>query len=118
MSSYTGAALRGFGSYTGAALRGMGVNGANLIGKKTAKGSAAAKAKMAYLRSLRKKKGGAVMARGTIGKGIIDKGKKIKLLSQLMKRPTVAKKPELSPVLERLRNLNRSNPMVSVMGKI
>lgn len=113
MSSYTGAALRGFGSYTGAALRGMGVNGANLIGKRTAKGSAAAKAKMAYLRSLRKKKGGAVMARGIIGRGKSNKSGA--LVSHLLKTSGIVKKPDLS-ILGKVREYNRARPVVPIMG--
>lgn len=64
---YTNAALEGMG-YTNAALEGMGYTNAALEGfgsTKLKKGSAEAKARMAYLRSLRgKKKGGMINMSG------------------------------------------------------
>ena len=65
MSSYTKAALKGCGSYTKAALKGCGsytkaalegYGSKKMLAARPPKGSAAAKAKMAYLRSLRGKK--------------------------------------------------------------
>ena len=61
--SYTNAALKGCGSYTNAALKGM---GRKCGGGRLKKGSPEARARMAYLRSLRTKKGGGKKSFGAL----------------------------------------------------
>ena len=101
MPSYTNAALKGCGSYTNAALKGLGAS--SLVGKKTTKGSAAAKAKMAYLRSLRGK--------GCRGAGVRGAGSKkataIKKLMNAMENAPLKdpRKTTSKLFLERLKSL-------------
>lgn len=111
MPSYTNAALKGMGSYTNAALKGLG---------RPKKGSAEAKARMAYLRSLRKKKSGGAVRAGTIfGGRKTKKSGTNKLMGKLLHDKYAASKPDLSNLgakIKKAREMYAAAPTVPIMG--